>query len=70
MATEKSDQIWNIQCSTCQDLTFLHLQMPVPLLAVVQYIITLLPNTAVYFCNVESPLSLADAVHIMDEVSQ
>jgi hypothetical protein len=49
--------------------------MPVPLIVVVGYIIKLLPDAAVYricvcFCNGESLLSLADAVHFMDEISE
>jgi hypothetical protein len=78
MATEKSDQIWkDVECTMEHMLRFdvHHFQMPVPHIAVVEYIIALLPDTAVYrttvwCCNEESLLSLADAVHFMDEISE
>jgi hypothetical protein len=47
--------------------------MPVPLVAVVRYIIALLPDVyriSVRFCCGESLLSLAHAVHFMDEISE
>jgi len=78
MATEKSDQIWKVmECPMKHMLRFdvLHFRMPVPHIAVVRYIIALLPDTAVYrtsvrFCNGESLLSLEDAFHSMDEISE
>lgn len=71
-------KVWpDMECPVQHMSSFdiLHLWMPVPPIAVVWYIIGLLPHaavcsTSVHFCNGESLLSLRDAVRFMDEISE